>query len=217
MRLGVQMKLRYSKSTLIIFFILLFICGCAGIGENFSIVPHEDLFIGLTTVEEVKTKYGEPQEINIIERDGLESNLLNYYYARRVSYYAESRSKVLQLEFNNGILNGYAYQNSIDRNSTDFAEKNRTKIKNGITSANDIESLFGKPHGIITLPSNLLSIDPEITDEIKKDEIVYSWIYIYYYYEGANNRLKEYEKNLIIYFDKNNTVVTKYFSSNISN
>ncbi|MBL1213198.1 MAG: hypothetical protein HND52_07575 [Ignavibacteriae bacterium] len=211
------MNLSFSKSPLIVFLIFLIISACAGIGENFSIIPHEDLFIGLTTVEDVKNKFGEPQEINIIERDGLESNLLYYYYARRVNYYAESRSKELQLEFIKGILNGYAYQNSIDRNSTDFAEKNRMKIENGITSANDIESLFGKPHGIITLPSNLISIDPEISDEIKKDEIVYCWIYIYYYYEGANHRLKEYEKNLIIYFDKNNTVVAKYFSSNISN
>ena len=123
--------------------------------------------------------------------------------------------KNLRLEIINNSLNGYIYQNSIETENTDFTDSLREKIIIGESNSEDILNLFGKPTGLISIPTNLINYSLGINSIKMLPEAKKAWVYSLGYFDDVYNAPKPFYKYLIFFLDNNQLVVDKYYLSNI--
>ncbi|MCH8033579.1 MAG: hypothetical protein IH950_07470 [Bacteroidetes bacterium] len=184
---------------------------------RFNINDETPLQIGVTNFDDIEDHLSRPREIITVMDNGIESIIYKYYYNTSIGKYAISRQRQLNLEYIDGVLNGYLFSDSIDPEKTYFDEKLVSKIIIGDTNKDGILKIFGKPPSTIMLPSNLLHISLEIEESYEHPtKAKYTWIYGYQYLAGISPATMTWQyKFIIIFFDANDIVVDSYYINNI--
>ncbi len=189
--------------------------GCATAGVNFSSEGVKRLSIGSTTEKEVIEAFGEPFKRQTRSEKNIQYQLLIYTYARGTANGAKGRT--LEVEFTNGVLNGYLFSSAFKDDSTDFNIDAVSKLNEKPLTLNDVVSLIGRPHGEVRLPSILLekTFGP-MPEAVPPSEASRAVIYLYAEAERESKLLNTHMKLCIVYTTADGSVIeTRYFKGTL--
>lgn len=182
--------------------------GCDSYGVEFQSAGVPGLSPGHTTAKDCIETFGEPDIRTFLNRQGVASTVYTYDYASESMYDGSMNLRKLYVEFIDDTLNGYMFESSFPKESTDFSMKNATRIRNGKTTREDVLQMFGRPSGKIEGRTNLIAMvcgqDAESTLGPDAEHV---WAYQYYYhmYEKTDT-----SKTILLVFGSNGTVVKHY-------
>jgi hypothetical protein len=145
-------------------------CSCASLGPDFHPNPSA-LKLGQLKNSEYIQLFGEPNEKqNKTTIDG-KYEIVNYEYIKNSLGMVSSR--VLILEFKNGILNGYEFVSSFDEDKTKVNFQSADRLRAGINklSQSDVIAALGEPNGKALCPSTL----SDYKDRCAKGAEIWGW------------------------------------------
>jgi outer membrane protein assembly factor BamE (lipoprotein component of BamABCDE complex) len=196
--------------------------GLAGCSTSDLTVDDDTLAPGHTLREQVEQHFGEPRTRDTASAEGVNATRCAYIFKdspqdppEPLRGFWQAPRKELVFEFTHDTLNGYLYNNSVDRNSTDFKHQLRGKILIGRANKAMVDTLLGEPAGKVRLPTSIF--DHELLGHlahIVPTSAYEAWYYYYdYFYFRAGMRKRfEYYKFLVVYFDASGVVVDKFYS-----
>jgi len=128
--------------------------GCYSIGRDFVRPPIEQFELKRTTQAQVLAAVGSTPMISSTERNGkrIERFQYTFFTAAGPSAGLSAAGRAASFFFSDGLLIGYLYTSSFPGESTDFPIENASRIEKGKSTRADVESLLGKPHGVILYP-----------------------------------------------------------------
>ena len=134
--------------------ILLLEIGCASVGNKFDYEDVGALELGEMRASDYRETFGDEPTV-IEDRDTSEGKykIVRYNYAN--ANLASARSRLLILEFKDGLLNAYVYISSFGSDQTKFAWENIDQIEEGRSSQSAVLEALGKPQGKARCPSLL--------------------------------------------------------------
>jgi hypothetical protein len=125
--------------------------GCAG-GKAFVRPSSDELVLGTTTEQEIRTRLGDPRRQGTALRNGQTVTTLSYAYALAVPYVDDVKTRAMGFYFLNGTLVGYEFTSSFDEDKTRFDDSKIRQIQRGQTTRQDVIALFGRPGGMYAYP-----------------------------------------------------------------
>jgi hypothetical protein len=195
---GNVMKSSFVTSAVISLCVLLL--GCAG--TRFVRVSDDILALGQTTYEEVTARLGLPYQEGVIIKNNQQIKTISYAYASTVGEgdakgVVAARSQGFYF-FDNKLV-GYTFTSSWKENSTDFDSGKVSQINKGESTRNDVVLLLGNPGGKYIYP--LIPV---------KDEEALNYLYVQTKDTGL--KLKLYQKQLVVTFNKQGIVTNVEFT-----
>ena len=189
--------------------------GCATAGKEFSSEGFKQLNIGRTTEKEVLEIFGEPFKRQTRAENNIEYHFLTYSYARATVDAAKGR--YLDMEFTNGVLNGYLFASDLEGDSTDFDVDAVQKLKEKPAQVNDYVKLLGRPNGELLMPTIMLKKNfgtmPEAVPPANASKAT---IYLFSTLKRESRVLNSHVKLLIVYSSSDGAVIeTRYFKGTL--
>lgn len=145
------------------------VTGCASVGSDFKYKNISQLKIGEDKALNYSKIFGKPQNTSkVVNSDG-EFEEVRYLYAS--ANMAVAQSRLLDLEFRNGVLNAYYHISSFDEDRTNVDNTKWSNIQKGSTNKEQLLSLLGEPHGKALYPS----VHADYKDKFKNGKEIWSW------------------------------------------
>ncbi|NUO10490.1 MAG: hypothetical protein HUU08_17845 [Candidatus Brocadia sp.] len=82
-----------------------------------------------------------------------------------------ARSRLLDLEFRDGLLNSYHYISSFDEDKTMTNTEQLKQVQRGASKKSGVPQILGKPHGMARCPSH----DFDFKDKCGKGAEIWIW------------------------------------------
>lgn len=193
-----RLTLPLSKRIFFSIVLCLVISGCARVERGASFNPSNinQLSIGKTSKDDFVALFGTSTRTNLFERNGKRVEILMRQYGQ-ITTTTNMKYRSLTGEFIDNVLNGYIFQSGFESDSTNFDESKRLSLKTSETSEKEILNMFGKPSGVIRLPT-MLNISPLTASIFDEGEV-----WIYWYPEFISKSSEDYrEKKLLLKFDE---------------
>jgi hypothetical protein len=149
---------------------IIFLCSCATVGHD--IHPKLETFkLGQFTRSDCKKLFGTPNNETDKTTSAGEFDTLNYSYIQNVIGSVSVRDLIF--EFKNGVLNGYEYISSFDKDKTtvDLSKVNQIKAGIGRLTREDVSAALGQPYGKALCPSTL----GDYKEQSKEGAEIWSW------------------------------------------
>jgi hypothetical protein len=184
------------------------VSGCSIGSANFSALGVKELRIGMTSEAEAVQLFGEPFSRQS-RGTAVESEIIRWLYGKANVGWSGGKLKRLDIEFVDGVANGYIFNNSLDEDTaTDFDLGLRDSLTAGRANISDAKRLLGSPHGEIKLPSNLLAyLFAPMPEIIPPEGCTRAFTYNYYMPKEKEGTLAMYLKLLIIFTDETGGIV----------
>ncbi len=144
----------HARLALLLVGTLVAVFGCAG-SRDFGQPQLRELALGKTTLAEIVSRFGAPQQRGRAARDGVEIVTLSYSHADPDAPATEARVaavKALALYFARDVLVGYEFLSTFKADSSDFDDTRVSDIARGITTEAQVQSLVGRPSGMYIYP-----------------------------------------------------------------
>jgi outer membrane protein assembly factor BamE (lipoprotein component of BamABCDE complex) len=125
--------------------------GCASVGRDFKYQNTTALELQKTRNSEYQTMFGKPSSIEVKDTGDGKFELVRYLYA--FADLGSARSRLLDLEFRDGLLNSYQYLSSFDKDKTTTNAELLKEIKRGESKKEDAIRILGQPHGRALCPT----------------------------------------------------------------
>jgi len=188
------------------------LCGCASVGRDFKHQNTASLALGETRSSDYQTLFGKPNSVEVKDTADGKFELIRYLYA-----YADmgsARTRLLDLEFRDSLLNSYHYMSSFDKDKTVMNADQLQGIQRGTSKKSDVLQLLGKPHGMARCPSH----DADFKDRCAKGAEVWLWTVVgkVSTFGAAYGGDQVEIQNIFVVFD-NEGVVTEVETSKTSN
>jgi hypothetical protein len=132
---------------------LIALCACATTPQHHAYSDTSGLALGKTTVSEARSVYGEPTENDI--QNGADGKVETFRYVQMAERWGKGCGRLLDLEFKDGVLNGYVFGSSFAEDKTSFAITNVAKIEWAASTKEEVAQLLGQPQGRIHCPTRL--------------------------------------------------------------
>ena len=152
-----------------LFMLIGFICGCASVGKQFTYNGSSSLQLGKTSLADCEKIYGKPNAEQTIDNADGKFDIVRYLYAH--ANLSSAQSRVLILEFRDGVLNSYDYLSSFDEDRTVVNTDQQNQIKSGTSTKSDVVRIMGQPHGMAQCPSQ----NADFKDKCAKGTQVWVW------------------------------------------
>ena len=180
---------------------LIFLCSCASFGPNFHPNPTA-LKLGQLKSSEYIKLFGEPNGTQYKTTLDGKYEIANYQYTQNTLGTVSSR--VLVLEFKNGVLNGYEFASSFDEDKTKADLQSVDHLRDGIgkLSHDDVIKALGEPDGKSLCPSTL----SDYKDKCAKGTEIWAWFITEKLKFGFSNHVDEKETDVYIIFDVNGKI-----------
>ena len=140
---------------------VLWVCACATGPTHRTYTDTTGLLIGKTTPAECKAMFGEPKET--ANQTNGEGDVETFRYVKGTDSDAEWYARVLQLEFKDGVLNGFSTGSSFRADRSTFVVTNVAKIEFATSTKDEVRQLLGDPHGVFRCPSRMAGGDCKFT------------------------------------------------------
>ena len=198
------------------FLLILLVClqsGCASLGRDFKYQNTTSLKLGQTSSSDYQEMFGKPLAVKLKDTSDGKFELVRYLYA--YAGMGTARTRVLDLEFRDGVLNSYNYLSSFDKDKTVVNADQLKQIQRGVSRKNEVLQFLGKPHGMARCPSQHADFKDRCNRE---SEEIWVWTVLEKLstfgsaYGGA--QIESY--NIFIIFDKDG-VVTEVESARTKN
>jgi hypothetical protein len=144
--------------------------GCAHVGGDFSYAGPSSLQLGQTKSSETQAKLGEPYASSVKTTGDGSFQEDRYLYA--FANMSAAQSRLLDLEFRNGVLNAYYFVSSFDNDKTAVNAEGFPQIKSGESKKADVLRILGEPHGKALKPSEHV----DFKDRVSKGVEVWVWM-----------------------------------------
>jgi hypothetical protein len=181
--------------------LLVLICSCRSFGPNFY--PNPDaLKLGQLKISESEQLFGEPTEKqNKTTVDG-KYEIVNYHFTQ--NRLGTVSSRLLVLEFKDGILNSYEFVSSFDEDKTkvDLQGIDHLRSEIGKLSRNDVIAVLGEPDGKAVCPS----IVEDYKDKCQKGVEIWGWFAADKVKFGFSNHVDVKDTNIYVAFDANGKI-----------
>ncbi len=136
------------------------IFSCATTARNFKHDNWRELKIGVTTLNETISRFGEPTLKVQGTYNGIRHDVFEWLYKDNEK--PGSGFKSLRVEFVGNFVTGFLFFSSFSDSTTDFDISETDKIIEGKTHLNQIKKSLGEPSGNVIFPTHILS------DEVNK-------------------------------------------------
>ena len=180
--------------------------GCASVGGNFKYENISQLKLGDNAALDYKTIFGKPRSRSMVTNPDGDYENVRFLYAH--ANLAVAQSRLLDLEFRNGVLNAYFHISSFDADRTNVNNGLWGEIKSGQTTKDEVLSLLGEPHGKALCPSNHV----DFKEKCKDGKEIWVWCSMSKLstFGAAYGSQKVRTKTLFAVFDENGIVVNVY-------
>jgi len=170
----------------------LLLSGCAG--TNFVRVTNDELILGQTTQQQVKSRLGSPYREGVVVKNDQQLKTASYAYAASdTAAEGAIAARSQGFYFFNEQLVGYEFTSSWKEDSTDFDSGKVSQIKKGESTKTDVMRLLGTPGGKYIYP-----VIPNNSEEAVN--------YLYQQGKGTVFNLKFLQKLLVVTFSKQGVV-----------
>lgn len=122
-------------------------------GRNFKYQSTQNLELGKTLSSEYRAMFGKPTSVEVRDTASGKYETANYSFA--FISMGSIRVRDLDLEFRDGVLNGFSYLSSFDKDKTSANTFQVNRIQRGISKKSDVLDLLGNPNGMGKYPSYL--------------------------------------------------------------
>jgi hypothetical protein len=139
--------------------------GCAHVGGDFAYEGPQTLKLGQTRPADARALFGEPMSSSMTSTSNGSFEQMRYLYAYATMRSAQSR--LLDLEFRNGVLNGYSYLSSFDDDKTQVHAEGFAQIKRGESKKADALRILGEPQGKALSPSEHVDFKPHLAGGVE--------------------------------------------------
>lgn len=133
--------------TLFIGVLVLSAWGCASSGTNFARPADESIALGTTTPDQIYSRYGKPVRESTTIRDNNQIRTVTYSYSEAATYVQKVPTRAMSFHFHGGVLVGYDFLSSFDKDKTDFDDTRAAEIRKGETTQEQVVQLLGRPTG----------------------------------------------------------------------
>ena len=154
-----------------LFLLVIIITGCGTIGTYFQYENVAKLEIGETKKSEYKILFGEPQGKSLVINENGKYEKMEYFFAVPNAKGVFFKRRTLCLEFKNGILNGYDYISSFEKEYTETDPNKLEGIRIFKTTKEEVLELLGATTGKALCPTTLYSID----DKHQETGEIWAW------------------------------------------
>ena len=176
--------------------------GCASVGKNFKHQNISQIDLGDNTALEYRTIFGKPNATSRVTNSDRDFEHVRFLYAK--ANLAVAQSRLLDLEYRNGVLNAYYHISSFNDDRTNVDTTKWDEIKSGQSTKDQLLSLLGEPHGKALCPST----HADFKDRCKTGKEIWAWASMSKLstfgstYGGSRVRTK----TLFVIFDENGIV-----------
>jgi hypothetical protein len=143
--------------------------GCASVGGDFTYSGPGSIKLGQTKSSEYEALFGSPYSATVKTTAQGKFDEVRYLYA--YANMASAQSRLLDLEFRNGLLNAYYFLSSFDHDKTLIQADGFSQIKKGESTKADVMRLLGEPHGKAVSPTEHM----DFKDRAAKGAEVWVW------------------------------------------
>jgi hypothetical protein len=130
---------------------VVFVLACASTAPNFSKPKLEWMKFGQTSRADIVARYGPPEREVQFTRNGQVVSQLNFRYVATFGSDAEKRRLGFYLAGDRVV--GYEFGDSFMDQETDFDSKKVGTVAKGVTTREQVLSLFGNPLGVLAYPA----------------------------------------------------------------
>ncbi len=184
---------------IIVLLSVLFLCGCATGGEEFTKLNGKQLVYGQTTSVQVREIIGRPFQMGSKDENGLRFETMAFAFSDASGETATDEvtapARAQTFYFHEDKLVGTEFSSSFAVDSTNYDDALVEQIKTGMSTIGEVKHLFGEPDGE--------RVFPLVKNEGEK-AVVYTYSYIY----GGIFNLRASAKTLIVYYDTSTGLVT---------
>lgn len=137
------------------------LAGCTSLkdavmNEEANFVEISSKTLGLTKMEEIQSRFGQPDEINKRWLDGYDSEVHFYKQQLRQNNINQPlNTQTLVCEYNKGVLMGYLIKDTSLVSGPGFDNQDRPKLIRQKTTRQELQLIFGQPTLKTLLPSTL--------------------------------------------------------------
>lgn len=133
---------------------VLALSACAA-GTDFVHQSNDSLHLGQTTYQQLTASMGKPTMTGSVNKNGATIQTITYAYAK-VGGNAQDKgitpARSQAFYFSNNVLVGYEYTSSWKEDSTDFDGSKAGGIQKGVTTRDQVHTMFGQPGGQYVYP-----------------------------------------------------------------
>ncbi len=168
----VTVKLARPLKQVFIAFSLALLSSCASIGTKFDSRNAAALELRQLKSSEYLRLFGKPFSTTTSTTADGKYEIVKYIYG--FGDIGTARSRVLLMEFKEGVLNSYILGSSFDEDRTTVDPKRveALKAETGKFSKEDVIAAMGRPHGKAFCPSLL----PDYKDRCNKASEIWAWL-----------------------------------------
>ena len=149
---------------------MILLCGCMTFGKPFKSKNISLLELGKIKNSEYKTIFGNPDKLSV--EKNIEGNYEKaFYYHGGMTAGFDILSRMLYLEFKDGILNGYYYISEFKNDKSGFNPTNVTNIEINKSTKSDALKILGNPTGKAKCPTTLYSSK----EKCEPGDEIWSW------------------------------------------
>jgi hypothetical protein len=180
---------------------LLMLCSCASFGPDFHPNPAV-LKLGQFKSSECIKLFGESNGTQYKTTSDGKYELVNYQYTKNIL--GSVNSRLLILEFKDGVLNAYEFSSSFDEDKTKADLQGADHLREGIgkLSQDDVTHALGEPDGKSLCPTTL----SDYKDKCAKGTEIWAWFSTDKLKFGFSNHYDEKATTVYVIFDANGKV-----------